>query len=618
MKPLRGLFGRHLRWPAVVAGMVMLAACGGGGSSSITPSTTTGTVNFSISDASGDFVSYAVNINQITLTRSDGVVVKALPAPVPVDLAQLVDASELFGSAALPSGTYTKMSIELGYANADIAAENPSGQVVSLTPVDSSGAALTTATVAVQLTTADSIVVQKGVPLLASLDFDLEASNVIDFGASPPTVRVSPLIYVAVNPTDLPYAQASGLLSSVDTTASTYTIDLMPLFYTGSKDFGSMVVGTDSQTFYAVNGATYAGPAGLQALSALPAGTPTLAYGSYDVGKTMFQADQVYAGSSVPGVNSDSVHGSVIARSGDTLTVFGVTYVNATSEEIYHSTVTVNLGTNTMVIVAGDPVTPATLAAISVGSRVTVLGTLTDTTPSSLTMDAGVQDTGYVRVGPSLVSGTVSAINSGQVNLALDEMDHHPVDWFNFAGTGSTSAQDANPANYEIATGALDLSGLSVGAPAEFDGFVQAFGQAPPDFNAVTLGNFATSKTRLMVGWRPNGTTAPFSVENTTQLVINLADPNIGPFAVIRQGGVVTDLTSLPASPSIVPDSSGNGLFAIRKSGTVTVYVSFSNFVTALQGQLNGSTVMTGLFARGGYDSGSNTFTVQRMGVNLR
>lgn len=161
MKPLRGLHSRHLRWPAVVAGMVMLAACGGGGSSSITPPppTTTGTVNFSISDASGDFVSYAVNINQITLTRSDGVVVKALPAPVPVDLAQLVDASELFGSAALPSGTYTKVSIEIGYANADIAAENPSGQVVSLTPVDSNGATLTTATLTVQLTTADSIVV---------------------------------------------------------------------------------------------------------------------------------------------------------------------------------------------------------------------------------------------------------------------------------------------------------------------------------------------------------------------------------------------------------------------------------------------------------------------------
>lgn len=83
-------------------------------------------------------------------------------------------------------------------------------------------------------------------------------------------------------------------------------------------------------------------------------------------------------------------------------------------------------------------------------------------------------------------------------------------------------------------------------------------------------------------------------------------------------GGVLTNLTSLPASPTIVSDSGGTGLFAIRKAGTVTIYVSFANFVTALQGQLNGSTVMTGLFARGGYDAGSNTFTVQRMAVNLR
>lgn len=617
MKPWNVSVGRRYLWPVVVAGLAVLTACGGG-SSSVTPSATSGPATFSISDASGDFVSYVVDINQITLTRTDGVVVKALPAPVTVDLAQLVSASQLFGSAKLPSGTYTKMSIDIGYTNADISAVNSSGQVISLTPVDANGAALTTATVAVRLSTSDPIVVQKGVPLLVSLDFDLEASNTIDFTSTPPTVRVSPFIYVAVNPSDLPYSHASGLLSSVDTTASTYTINLMPLFYTGTKDFGSMVVGTDSQTFFAVNGATYTGAAGLQALAGLAMGTPTLAYGSYDVGKTMFQADQVYAGSSVPGVNSDSVHGSVIARSGNTLTVLGVTFIKATSEQLYHSTVTVNLGSNTSVYKAGDPVSPATLADISVGSRVTILGTLTDTTPSSLTMDAGVQDTGYVRLEPSEISGTVSTINSGQVNLVLAEVNHHPVDWFNFAGTGSTSTLDADPASYQVATGTLDLSGLSLGMATEIDGFVQPFGQAPPDFNAATIGDFSSSNTRLMVGWRPSGTTAPFSVENATQLVINLSDPNIGPFAVIRQGGVVTNLSSLPASPSIEPDSSGNGLFAIRKSGTVTIYVSFSNFVTALQNQLNGSTVMIGLFARGGYDSGSNTFTVQRMAVNLR
>ena len=104
------------------------------------------------------------------------------------------------------------------------------------------------------------------------LDFDLEASNVIDFAASPPTVTVSPFIYVAINPSDLASGYASGLLMSVDAASSTYTIDLEPLFYTGTKDFGSTTVGTDSQTFFAVNGATYTGPAGLQALDALPVG----------------------------------------------------------------------------------------------------------------------------------------------------------------------------------------------------------------------------------------------------------------------------------------------------------------------------------------------------------
>lgn len=593
----------------------MLGACGGGTS---TTSATNGTVYLNISDASGDFVSYVVNINQITLTRSDGMVVKALPAPVTVDLAQLVSSSQMFGSATLPSGTYTKMSIDIGYSNADISAENSAGQIVSLTPVNSGGTALTTATVNVKLSSSDPIVVQKGVPLLTSLDFDLEASNVVDFSASPPTVTVSPFIYVTVNPADLPYAQASGTLVSVDTANSVYKIDIAPLFYTGTKDFGTLVVGTDAQTFFAVNGATYTGAAGLQALQGLSSGTPTLAYGNYDFTKTQFEADQVYAGSSAPGVNSDSVHGSVLVRSGDTLTVFGVTYINATGEQIYHRAVTVTVGANTTVYEAGNPVSAVGIANISVGSRVTILGTLTDTTLSSLTMDAGVQDTGYVRLGPALVSGSVVTINSGQVNLDLTEVDHHPVGWYTFAGTGSTSTLDADPTNYEVATGALDLSNLSLGAVTEIGGFVQPFGQAPPDFNAETLGNYATSNTRLMVGWRPNGTTAPFSVENATQLVINLADPNIGPFAVLRQGGVMTDLSALPASPTIMPGSSGTGLFAIRQAGTVTMYVSFANFVADLQTRLNGSTVMIGLFARGGYNSGTNTVTVQRMAVNLR
>lgn len=620
MKTRGGLIGRArvaLRWLAPALGLVVLASCGGGGSSSVNPSATTGTAAFSINDAAGDFVSYAVTIDQIKLTRDDGLVVQALPAPVTVDLSQLVDASELFGTASLPSGTYTSMEVTLDYTNAHIAAEDSSGQIVDLTPVTASGPA-GVMSVTIKFTSADALVVRQGTPLLASLDFDLEASNSIDFTATPPTVTVSPFLVAVANPAALPTSRASGTLSTVDTAASTYSIDVVPLFYTGTKDFGSLTVATGTQTAFLVDGTGFVGASGLQAMASVAAGTPTLAFGNYDPSSGQFEADEVFVGSSVPGVDLDAVHGSVIARAGNLLTVRGLTFVQASGEELYHSTVAVSVGTQTMVYKAGDPGAQVGIGDISVGQQVTILGTLTDTTPSALAMDAGASAAGYVRLAPSRVSGTVVTINSGQVALDLAEINHHPVGWYNFAGTGSTSALDADPTNYEINTGSLDLTSLALGAPAEFEGFVQPFGQAPPDFNAETVGNYAAGGARLMVAWRPNGTTAPFSTENPDQLVINLQDPNLGPIAALRRGGVPTDLTALPASPSIVPPGGGTGLYGIRQGGTVTVYVSFANFVADLQSRLNGSTVMVGFFARGGYSAQTNTFTATRVSAALK
>lgn len=610
-----------LRWLAPAFGLVALAACGGGSSSSsgfIPPSAAaTGTIAWSINDAAGDFTNYAVGLKDIKLTRDDGVVVEALPAPVNLDLAQLVDMSQLFGTVSLPSGTYTSMEIDVDYTNAQIAAENDQGQVVDLTPVTSGGGAAGVVAITVKFTGDDALVVSQGTPLLASLDFDLAASNSIDFNASPPTVTVAPLFYATADPLDVLSSRASGTLISVDTAASTYDIDIVPLFYTGTNDFGSLKVSTDAQTAFSVDGTQYVGATGLQAMDSLPAASPTLAYGTYQPASGSFSADEVLAGSSVPGVDSDVVQGSVTARSGNVLTVRGVTFVQATGEQIYHSIVTVSIGAGTIVYKAAEPSAQVGIGDISVGQRVTVLGTLTDTDPGSLAMDAGLNAPGYVRLEPSRVSGTVVAVGGAQLTLDLYELNRHPVDWFDFSGTGATSGEDADPSNYEIDAGTEDLSGLVVGQPGEVEGFVQPFGQAPPDFNAESVGNFQSSGSHLMVGWRPDGTATPFSTANSSSLVIDLQDPNLGPFAELRRGGVPTELASLPASPSIVPPGGGTGLYAIRKSGTVTIYVSFSQFVSAVQSQL-GSSVMIGLFGQGGYDSATNTYTAQRLSVILR
>lgn len=613
-----------IRWVAPAIAMLMLASCGGSSSSSSDgsggglPPTTTGSIMWSINDAAGDFVSYVVTVDQIKLTRDDGTVVQALPSPLTLDLAQLVNASEIFGSAQLPSGTYTSMVITLNYSNAAISAENNQGQVVDLTPVTQSGATAGSMDVTLQFPTTSALTVVQGTPLLASLDFDLAASNSVDFTTTPPSVTVSPVLYAVANPADLPYSRASGKLTGVDVTASTYAIDIYPLFYTGNNEFGSLTVATDAQTAFVLDGTEYTGAPGLQAMNTLAAGTATLAYGNYSAADHRFEANEVYAGSSVPGIDSDVVHGSVIARSGNLLTVRGLTYIHASGDTLYHTTVAVTLGGNTLVYKAGDPSAQVGIDDVSVGQQVVILGTLTDTTPTSLAMDAGASATGFVRLAPSEVTGTLVLINTGQVVLDLAEINHHSVSWFDFTGTGSDASHDADPANYQVDTGTLVLSDITAGEPADMTGFVETFGQAPPDFNAESIGNYTTKGAMLMVAWRPNGTTAPFSTQTNSQLVINLQDPNIGPFAVLRRGGPPVDLTTLPASPAIVPPSGGTGLFAIRNAGTVTIYVGFSAFVSALQSHLAGSTTMIGFTARGGYDTQSNTFTATRVAVNLR
>lgn len=608
--------------------ILLVSACGGSSSSS----STTGSVDcslpqnelgpgcgrlaLSIADVTGDFASYVVGVNQVTLVRDDGVVVNALAAPAQVDFTQLVDASQLMATAYVPSGTYVSMSLTLDFGSADIEAEGQSGQLVKLSPVDSSGAALGVTTVNVQLGSGNTIVVQHDSSTLASLDFDLDASNSVDLSATPPTVMVSPVLYAAADFTDLPTSTAMGKLVSVDTSTASYVVDVQPLYYTGSHTFGTLAVVASSGTTFDVNGAAYTGAAGIQAMVALAAGTPTLAYGSFSPTDDSFKATEVYAGSSVPGATLDAVKGSVLSRNGNTLTVRGVTYVQSTGAVIYHSLVTVTLGAKTVVYQAGAPGTHLAISAVSVGQRVALLGTLTNTDPAALALDAGSADTGYARLAISEVGGALVSKSSSGVVLNLSEINNHRVSWYNFSGTGATSADDADPTLYQVNTGSLDLSAVVVGSPVEVKGLVQPFGAAPPDFNAATVGNYSLDDARLMVNWRPSGSTAPFSVFTTSQIVINLSDPNLGPLQVLRRGSEMTDLTALPSSPLIVPPANGLGTYAIRQNGVVTVYVSFSAFATDFKARMTGTTRTVGFFATGGYASG--TFTATRIAASLK
>jgi len=192
------------------------------------------------------------------------------------------------------------------------------------------------------------------------------------------------------------------------------------------------------------------------------------------------------------------------------------------------------------------------------------------------------------------------------------------VSAFEFAGTGTSTAMDADPANYEVATTGLDLSGLSTGEPAKVIGFPTPFGMAPPDFTARTLVDFPRLPAMLALTWLPGGTTAPFVSQNPAGLVLDLANPAIGRLHVLTIGPRVLNLQTLPSSPSIVPPTDGPSAYLIVMRDESHAFRDFADFVTELGTRLNGSTVMLTCNATGSYDGDTNVMTARSITVILK
>ena len=92
---------------------------------------------------------------------------------------------------------------------------------------------------------------------------------------------------------------------------------------------------------FEIDEVNYQGSAGLTALSGKPIGTATVAIGQWKVGTRQFKAEEVLAGSSVPGGTRDVVVGDVIGRTGDQLTVRGSSLLRSDGTFTFRDTLTV-------------------------------------------------------------------------------------------------------------------------------------------------------------------------------------------------------------------------------------------------------------------------------------
>jgi hypothetical protein len=643
---------RYLARICAALALFALAACNG-----------TAVVTLTSTASSDNFLTYRVGLTSVQLQKNQngGTAFQVLPAGTTVDLAKLTNLADVMGSVALPKGTYGNVAITLDYTSAEIVYDDGSVNGVALAPLGAGGQALGQVTLTLDLDPSNNFTVTSKQASWLALDFKLAASNIVNLSAK--TVTVSPLIVGSAAPIDSKTVRVRGPLSgSVNTQYTQFTLGIMPFDF-ASGGAGSLLVAPTDVTTYEINGTPSTGTLGFTQLGALSSGTMTEAFGTFtavdnddttdtdddtdttttgastvvDTDTTTgtvasstnvsFTATQVLAGSSAQGSGFDRVSGIVSARSGNVLTVEdGTLLANNGTNTFLSGTATIDISANTAVSTfgQGSPQSNAT-PQISVGSLIYAFGTATSTSAGDATLDASA---GRVRLGNTSAWGLVTqqgtgsltssgTVSTGSLTLNLTQLGGRSVQAFDFIGTGTSVSLDASASEYQVSTGTLDLTNSTVGVPVEVSGLVTAFGQAPPDFSASTLLDPTTINAEMVVDFGA-GTPAPFTSYNTSQIVVDITNSSIGPRHEIQIGSQVISTAGMSSDVTITPNSA-NLMFGIAHSvsGTVENFNEYSNFITQLQTELNGSVVVTGITAVGQYTAESFAFAANSITVTL-
>jgi hypothetical protein len=614
---------------ATLFAAMLFAACGSGagtstlntpGAASCDPNDAAtfaecGTVYIGLTDADGDFVNYTVDVVSLTLETANGRVIETMPNTTRINFTDYVELSELLAAKAVPPATYVAGAITLDYTGAEIFVELGDGSKEAVVK-DSDGNDLTQTTFRIELSNRDQLRITKGRIGFLQLDFDLEASHQVFTDPTPAEAIADTFIVAEVSPVDEKDIRVRGPLATVNVDDMNYVVAIRP-FHDRAGDFGRARVHVTDNTEFEIDEVLYVGRDGLVALEAAGQGTPTIAAGTLSVADREFTAHTVLAGSSVPGFATDAVIGNVIARDGNFLTVRGATIVPMNLPAHFHDDVVVEVGPDTKVFRDGHRHQDLDIGAISIGQRVTIRGeqpvATTDASAPQVLFDA---TQGAVRMHVTHVSGIVNTKMPGQTDITLQSIDRRRVEIFDFTGTGAPG-EDADPNNYEIATGGFGLADFAEGKPIVANGFPTAFGMAPPDFVGRTVIDYTDVRSALGIGWGSDGTTAAFTGISYDGLLLNNQNGDIDQRHYIKQGPVLIDLTSLDSDTLIAPRSTDRMLFSIKTADSLRQYSDFVDFVDDLTDSLNNSATARSMFAKGQYDTDSNVFTAYKIGIHL-
>ncbi len=523
----------------------------------------------------------------------------ALSTTTEIDFVQYQELSELFAVLTIPAGYYESVKLNLDYSDAELVIQDPDGNARTATAVDSEGNPLGAFQVSLQLDGNESMVVSPGTIANLTLDLDLSASNEI-VSYSPARVVVEPFLMATATLDENREHRVRGLLDAVDTDASTVTLDVRPMRLREGR-FGSLTMQVTGDTAWEIDGTEYAGSAGLTALAALAEDTAVVGYGAVDTDAEGFVATRVLAGSSVAWSGKDVVKGVIRARDGNTLTLGGVVLEPEAGAARFLDEISLTVGEDTTV--TGYTLGDADTTQLSVGARVLALG---DYSQSGFDASAGL-----VRMAMNQISGQV--VTTQPLVLDLTTVNGRPVERFEFAGTGASAEEDADPAAYEIDTASLDTAGLDVSEWIQVRGYPAAFGGAPLDYSAVSLidASFAGSHARFVGHW-------PADAGDSLSIVDGALIPGQDASRErLNVHGLPRWLTT-QAEVTRIEGDDGDGHFGILVPGEgISLFRQYDDFLAELTLRLQAGGVARHLTAGGSYNEATQTLTADHVTVGF-
>ena len=348
----------------------------------------------------------------------------------------------------------------------------------------------------------------------------------------------------------------------------------------------------------------------------MPEGTLTAAHGVYDVDARTFTADRVLAGSSVPGVEFDTVIGTVIARNLNQLVVRGGTVVRTDGSVVYaRGDIEVTLDSGTDVTKDDGSTTPLNIDDISVGQRIHAFGEAS-TSDFNPTLDA---TGGRVRHAPDAPDRRRGERQLGRAapRPLLDRRPRPAV--LRLRRHGHLVSSPRRTRRTTRSAPAISTWVTSTTAKAWRRSASSRL--SAPRHRISSHGrssHFDELRALLGIGWGFAGTEAPFLSMGQNGFVIDVRNIDLGERQRLEIGPFVFDITSdLPEPISIEPPAEGPQIYTVARGLRVEHFSDFGDFASRVNSLLRGGSNMRALTARGAFDIDTTTLEANYVAVSF-